>query len=125
MTWGPNLVPLPGMMFRLSSLNQIGGFDENNKYSMDLDVLLRMRKIGKIINTKRTLASFRWHAESTTVSSRGKSLKEAAAVKRKYLPKYLRPFAPLWEVPVGIATRLAARRVSALARKKQEQSPVS
>jgi GT2 family glycosyltransferase len=120
MTWGPNLVPLPGMMFRLSALNRIGGFDENNKYSMDLDVLLRMRKIGKIINTKRTLASFRWHSESTTVSSRTKSLKEASAVKRKYLPKYLRPFSPLWEAPVGVATKVAARRVTAAARKKSK-----
>lgn len=115
MTWGPNLVPLPGILFRKSALNAAGKFDENNKYSMDLDMLLRLRKVGRFINTKKTLASFRWHVSSTTVKNRDKVLKEAQAVQRRYLPKYLRPFSPLWEMPVRIATKIAANRLSYLA----------
>lgn len=117
MTWGPNLVPCPGILFRLSSLKKAGKFDVNNKYSMDLDMLLRLRKIGKFINTKTTLASFRWHPSSTTVANRKASLREAELVKRKYLPKYLRPIAPIWEMPVRLATIVAARRVNLLAKK--------
>jgi len=120
MTWGPDLVPLPGSLIRRSSLDKAGEYDVSLKYAMDLDMFLRLRKLGPFVNTKTVLASFRWHPTSTTVANRTGSLEEAAAVKRKYLPKYLRPFAPIWEVPVGIATRLAAHRVTSLARKKQQ-----
>jgi len=116
MTWGPNLVPCPGAVFRTSALKKVGEFDEENKYSMDLDMFLRLRKIGKFINTKRVQASFRWHPTSTTVANRDKSLKETEQVKRKHLHKFLRPFSPLWEIPVRLATRVAAKRVNIMAK---------
>ncbi|MFA5004398.1 MAG: glycosyltransferase [Candidatus Saccharimonadales bacterium] len=122
MTWGPDLVPLPGSLFRCSTLQQIGGFDTNNKWSMDLDVFLRLRKRGKFVNTKKTLACFRWHTGSQTVSNRPMVLKEAEMVKRKYLPRPLRLIAPFWERPVRIATTLAVRRVNNLSRRKANLS---
>lgn len=121
MTWGPNLVPLPGIVFRKSKLDIAGPFDEDNKYSMDLEMLLRLRKIGRFINTKKTLASFRWHPTSTTVANRNAALNEARTVKRKNLPKYLRPISFLWEIPVGFATKIAAKRVNDLAKRKSSQ----
>lgn len=118
MTWGPDLVPLPGIVFRHSSLQQAGGFDPNNKWSMDLDLLLRLRKIGKFINTKKVLASFRWHELSQTVANRPKVLQETEAVKRKYLPRPLRVIAFIWERPVRWATKLAVYRVNLIAKRK-------
>lgn len=117
MTWGPNLVPEPGILFRITALTKAGKFDESNKYSMDLDMLLRLRKIGPFVNTKATLAAFRWHESSTTVSNRKAVLDETEKVKRKYLPNLARFFAPLWEKPVRIATNLASKRVTKLANK--------
>lgn len=121
MYWGPNLVPLPGILFRRSALNKAGDFDPDNKYSMDLEMLLRLHKQGPFINTKQILAAFRWHTSSTTVSNRTAVLKETEQVKRKHLPKYLVPIAPLWERPVRVATRLAARRVNAIAAKTKNR----
>lgn len=118
MTWGPNLLPVPGALFRRSALKLAGDFDVNNKYSMDLDMFLRLRKIGKFINTRSVLASFRWHVDSTTVANRDKVLKETKIVKRRYLPRYLLAIAPLWEVPVDIATKIAAKRVNASGSRK-------
>jgi hypothetical protein len=115
MTWGPNLVPLPGMLFRRTALEAVGGFDEQLKYAMDLDVLLKLRKKGSFANTRATLAAFRWHSSSTTVANRTVSLNEAQAVKRRHLPPLVRPLAPLWEYPVRLATYAAAKRVSAKA----------
>ncbi len=120
MTWGPNLVPCPGAVFRLSAIRSVGAFDETNKYSMDLDMFLRLRKIGKFINTKRVQAAFRWHPTSTTVANRAKVVKETEAVKRKHLPKFLRPFTPLWNYPVRVATTFAARRVNHIAERSLE-----
>lgn len=116
MTWGPNLVPLPGMLYRKSALNVVGEFDEKNKFSMDLDMLLRLRKLGKFVNTKKKLAAFRWHPTSTTVANRKKGLIEARMVKRKYLPRPIQFIAPVWEFPVEIATKIATKHVNNLAK---------
>ena len=113
MTWGPNLVPLPGSMFRLSSLKKLDYiFDDTLRYAMDLDLFLRLRKLGPLVNVRMPVSSFRWHTTSTTVANRQASLKEAEEVKRRHLNGKIKFAAPLWEKPVRIATTIAAKRVS-------------
>ncbi|MGC1177241.1 MAG: glycosyltransferase [Candidatus Saccharimonadales bacterium] len=111
MTWGPDLVPMPGLLMRLSSLREVGEFDTNNKYCMDLEMLLRLRKHGKFVSTGKTLAAFRWHSNSQTVLNRDLVLRETMQVKHRNLSKPLRIIAPLWDGPVWLATRLAVRYV--------------
>ena len=111
MTWGPDLVPQPGALFRLSAVAGVGMIDASLSYAMDLDLLLRLRRVGGFVNTRTVLSSFRWHASSTTVANRTPSLDEAEMVKRRYLSPWQRALAPLWERPVRRATQLAARRV--------------
>lgn len=112
MTWGPNLLPCPGSLFRKTSLDSVGDFDENNKYSMDLEMFLRLRKLGKFTYVNNSLASFRWHSDSMSVASRAAATKEAEAVKRKFTPTPLRPLTPLWFIPVRIASLAAAKKLS-------------
>lgn len=112
MTWGPDLVPQPGALFRLDAVRKAGLLDPGLSYAMDLDLLLRLRRVGRFVNTRTVLSSFRWHASSTTVANRNPSLDEAELVKRRYLSPWQRRLAPAWERPVRFATRLAARRVS-------------
>lgn len=119
MTWGPNLVPLPGALFRLSAVKKVGVYDPTLKYAMDLDMLLRLRKVGSFINTGQVVGAFRWHPDSTTVAGRKASLAEAKLIKRRYLSLPLRFVAPLWEIPVDIATSLAAKKVTARAKEIQ------
>jgi GT2 family glycosyltransferase len=114
MKWGPNLVPLIGVLYRLSAANESGGYDTTLKYAMDLDMWLRLIKKGDFINTKATLGAFRWHKTSTTVANRQASLHEAQTVKRRYLARGVKPLAPLWESPVKVVTKMAARRVNRL-----------
>jgi GT2 family glycosyltransferase len=118
MTWGPDLVPQPGALFRLAAVREVGGLDPTLSYAMDLDLMLRLRRLGTFANTGRTLSCFRWHPTSTTVANRTASLAEAERVKRRYLSPAQRQLAPLWEGPVRAATRLAARRVNRLAQSK-------
>jgi GT2 family glycosyltransferase len=115
MSWGPDLVPLPGALFRLSAINKAGVFDPSLKYAMDLDMFLRLRKLGKFINVHRTIGVFRWHPTSTTVTDRMASIQESEQVKRRYLSKPLKVLAPIWEKPVRLATWFTVRRVNKLA----------
>jgi GT2 family glycosyltransferase len=121
MTWGPDLVPQPGALFRMSAVQRAGGLDESLRYAMDLDLLLRLRRFGAFSNTRTTLAAFRWHADSKTVANRNGSLSEGEIVKRRYLSPPMARAAWIWEGPVRVATRMAARRVEHLAAMKQSK----
>jgi glycosyltransferase involved in cell wall biosynthesis len=121
MGWGPNLLPQPASLTRLTALVAAGPYDESLKFAMDLDMFLRLKRSGAFISTKTEVAAFRWHPDSLTVANRDKSLAEAEMIKRRYLPVPLRRVAPGWELPVRWATRLAARQVGARSRKMADQ----
>jgi len=109
---GPNLIPHPAALIRLDSLIAIGGYDEKLTMVMDLDLFLRLRRVGEFVSTPETVSAFGWHPDSLTVSDRRKSAAEARMVKRRYLPRWALLFEPLWEYPVQWASALAARRLS-------------
>jgi GT2 family glycosyltransferase len=123
LSWGPDLIPQPGLLFRLADFRTVGGLDETLQFAMDLDLLLRLRQRGRFIDVGGPVSSFRWHSKSITVSDRAASLAESELVKHRYLPGALRIAAPLWDVPVRLATHLAARRVGARAATLAAQSP--
>lgn len=112
MTWGPDLVPQPGALFRLAAVREAGGLDPSLTYAMDLDLWIRLRGLGLFVNTGETLASFRWHPTSVTVAGRAASLDESEAVKRRYYPAALRRAAFVWERPVRWATSWAVARLN-------------
>ena len=105
---GPNLIPHPAAMIRRDALEAVGGYDESLQLVMDLDVFLKLKKLGTFVSTKTPVATFGWHPESLTVAGRVESEKEARAVKRRHLPLVLRPLSWLWEWPVAWASRVAA-----------------
>lgn len=106
--FGPNLIPHPAAMIRLSALEAAGGYDESLRLVMDLDVFLSLKKVGRFVSTTVPVAVFGWHDNSLTVAGRVESEKEARLVKRRHLTGWLRPVAWLWEWPVAWASRLAA-----------------
>jgi GT2 family glycosyltransferase len=110
-TFGPNLIPQPGALFRYADVVAVGGLDETVRLAMDLDLFLRLRKRGRLLALRRTLASFRWHADSATVSGQTESMEESDQLRMRYLP---RPFAVAYRVlrwPGRWALLLAKRRV--------------
>ena len=116
LAWGPDLVPHPSSMIRLDALEAIGGFDKTLKFAMDLDAMLKLRRRGRFIWTRVAVSGFRWHPDSLTVANRLASSTEAESVKRRHLPPVLRPFSPLWHLPIRWASAFAAGRVTARAR---------
>lgn len=119
--WGPDLIPHPGSVIRLDALEQIGGFDESLKYSMDLDAFLKLRQLGAFVSTRKSVSAFRWHPDSLTVSNRAASSAESEAVKYRHLSAPAKVLSPLWVWPVRWASSLAADLVSAKARRLESQ----
>jgi GT2 family glycosyltransferase len=117
--WGPDLIPQPGLLFRLADFQAIGGLDETLEFAMDLDLLLRLRRRGRFQYVPKTLATFRWHPDSLTVGFREASLAESEAVKKRYLPAFAKPISSAWELPVRWATRKMAGRLNARAQARR------
>ena len=115
--WGPDLIPQPGMLVRVEAWRQVGGLDESYRLAFDLDLLLRLRKHGRLVETPKIVSSFRWHADSLTVDDRSTNIAESERAKRAALSPTARRLAWIWEAPVRVATRAAANSVNRRAQK--------
>jgi glycosyltransferase involved in cell wall biosynthesis len=107
--WGPNLVPQPGSLARAAAVASAKRLDESLRYAMDLDLFLRLQRVGPIVYTPRTLAAFRWHEGSTTVSATANSEQEARYVRRRSWRGWERIAGRLLEVPAGLAGQVLYR----------------
>lgn len=114
--WGPDLIPQPGMLVRSWAWEEVGGLDVTYGLAFDLDLLLRIRKLGPLIDTGEIVANFRWHSDSLTVDNRQRNFAESERAKRSALPPSLKPLARVWEMPVRWATRVAVWEVNRRAR---------
>lgn len=110
--FGPQLIPQPGALYRREAFNQIGQLSNRFGWAFDFELFYSLSKIGKAVFVPQTLANFRWHPGSLSVSRRRESVKEASAVRVSHLPKLLKTISIIWEWPVMQATYLAGTRVS-------------
>jgi GT2 family glycosyltransferase len=117
LSWGPDLIPQPGMLVRRSAWDAVGGLDQSFRFAFDLDLLLKLKRCGGFVDVGQVVSSFRWHGDSLTVSDRTTSLVESERARRRSLSPTARRMAWLWERPVRVATRVAASEVSRRARR--------
>lgn len=94
---GPQMVPQPGSLFRVAAFRAVGGLDTSYKFAFDLDLLMKLRRVGRFRYVNQTLSRFRWHSDSLSVGGRGGSVAEASEIRRRYLPPVLRQLSVLWE----------------------------
>jgi len=119
LVWGPDLIPQPGMLVRRSAWQEVDGVDESLRFAFDLDLLLKLRRLGSLVDVGEVVSSFRWHGDSLTVSDRTTSLRESETARRRALSPRARRLAWMWEGPVRVATRLAAAEVTRRAKRAQ------
>lgn len=109
--WGPDLIPQPGMLVRADAWKKVNGVDESLTMAFDLDLLLKLKKLGPLVDCNQVVASFRWHTTSLTAADRATNLTESEQVKRRYLSPAQKKLKWSWEAPVRLATKVAAREV--------------
>lgn len=81
--WGPFLAPQPGSLYRRSDYYRVGGLDHSLKLAFDMDLFISLSSVGRVKKIRRTVANFRWHGGSLTVSNRHASIAEGSLVRRK------------------------------------------
>lgn len=118
LAWGPDLIPQPGMLVRREAWEKVGGLDASYRFAFDLDLLLKLKELGPLLDVGEIVSSFRWHGDSLTVGDRTTSLRESERARRDSLGKVARSCAWIWELPVRVATRAAARELHRRASRK-------
>jgi len=111
LSWGPDLIPQPGMLVRATHWRAVQGVDDSLSMAFDLDLLLKLKRRGPLVDCNAVVSSFRWHTTSLTASDRTRNLDESEDVKRRYLSPAQNKLKWTWETPVRIATRMAAHEV--------------
>lgn len=109
---GPFLAPQPGSVFRRDIFERLGGLDEDFNFAFDFDMFMSMRKFGKVSFINRTLANFRWHPDSLTVSQRHLSAREASKVRAKHAGSGLRTLVRVLNPIIERLTIWAGERIS-------------
>jgi glycosyltransferase involved in cell wall biosynthesis len=110
--FGPQLIPQPGSLYRRDAFERIGGLKSDFGWAFDFELFYSLSEVGKAAYLPNVLSSFRWHPGSLSVNRRLESVREASDVRKSHLPKIVRTFSELWELPVRILTYLAGLRVS-------------
>jgi GT2 family glycosyltransferase len=111
MRCGPQLVPQPGALFRRDMYEEVGGLDPQLKWAFDLDLFIKLTRLGTASYVPRTISKFRWHNDSLSVSGRVNSVNEASAVRVAALPKPIRSVCFVWEKPLQLLIRHGGRIV--------------
>jgi GT2 family glycosyltransferase len=112
LSFGPQLIPQPGALWRRESFNRVGGLSSDFQLAFDFDLFLKLSKLGPLRHVHQTLAQFRWHPDSLSVKRRWVSVSEASRVRRKHARGGLRAIAWFTEPVVMLATYLAGKLVS-------------
>lgn len=110
--FGPQLIPQPGALMRREAYMAIGGLNYEYKWAFDLDLIIRLKQVGRLSYINETLSMFRWHEGSLSVGGRRGSVKEASMIRRTFLPKSLRWLSPIWEVPLKSVILFAGYRLN-------------
>lgn len=110
--WGPGAMFMPSVLLRRSAILDAGGLDARLTHAADLDLMLRLRTMNRFAGTRSLVAVFRWHPTSLTVADARASLREAEAVRRRYLAGARRELYRIWSPLAGIFTRAAKRAVT-------------
>lgn len=121
LSWGPNLIPQPGGLFRRSAWEQLSGLESLFSQAFDTDLFLRMKAIGDVRYIEKTLANYRWHKDALSVGNRWRSITESS-LSRKRRSGLSILTSPIVDWPVRLSTLAAGKilsmRLSGIGRKK-------
>ena len=88
--WGPNLIPHPGTVVGLDALEAVGGFDSRLSYALDLDVFLKLRRVGGFISQPTETPPIRTHPDTATDPDRRPSPNQPIAENYRHERSWLR-----------------------------------
>lgn len=104
LTFGKDFVPQPGSILRREAVEIAGGINLHLKNAMDLDLFIRLRKVGRSVYLPREVSCYRLHDSSITLTKGSED--EGESVRRQYLSKRMILLYPLWRPVTRVVDRI-------------------
>jgi glycosyltransferase involved in cell wall biosynthesis len=86
-----NRVAQPGTFFTREAFEAVGGLDARYRYAMDYELWLKLGKRFPVTHVDRTLAVYRYHAESKTVAEADGFAPETLHASRRHGGRFFSP----------------------------------
>lgn len=102
--YGKDFIPQPGSLLRASDLFRIGGLNVKLRNAMDLEMFIKLTRLGKPVYIPQELSCYRLHSESITVSKGGTD--EAEDVRRTHQGRIAKSLYPMWRPAITIIDRI-------------------
>jgi glycosyltransferase involved in cell wall biosynthesis len=80
----PYNLPQPATFFRRDAYERVGGLDPRLTMAMDVDLWMKLAKLGEVRLTDRTLARFRIHEAAKSQAGAVTAVREDWAVRRRH-----------------------------------------
>jgi glycosyltransferase involved in cell wall biosynthesis len=80
----PTNLPQPATLFRAAAYREVGGLDLQLHYAMDVDLWLKLTRLGDGVILDETLAQFRIHAAAKTARAADAMLREDLRVRLRH-----------------------------------------
>lgn len=114
MRFGPQLVSQPASLFKREHFNAVGMLNPGLRYAFDLDLFIRLSKIGTLHAVPHVCAYFGWHSESLSVGSRSTAAREASSVRLGYYHRsyrwLMRPYEMILRRVITLMGRIVTYR---------------
>jgi len=111
MQFVPGLIKSETCVFRRAAICSVDGLGEQLRYAMDLDLILRLRAVGRFVRCREVQGVFCWHPGSITVANRENSFTEAQTAQRCGSRGFARRVAPLVQPLLKRLFLVMSRRV--------------
>jgi glycosyltransferase involved in cell wall biosynthesis len=98
----PNLIPNPGTLIKVATWERMGGYRGDLLFAGDLDLWLKISKVGEFSALKVPIAAFRFSKKTMTGGRRKEALKEASKVRVLNTPVKLRWLQKIWNPALTI-----------------------
>jgi hypothetical protein len=85
----PNPIPQPGSLFRRSSYIEAEGINPDLLFSMDLDLFIRLSKLGRLVKIDKTIASYTWTPGTISYENMFRADMESIRVRLAHTPFWL------------------------------------
>jgi len=82
--WGPCYIAQPSTFVASSAWREVGGLRSDLHYAMDLDLWLRLSRVGRIVHVREVLSEFRVHPRSKSVAAARLAHREARLVRTRH-----------------------------------------
>jgi glycosyltransferase involved in cell wall biosynthesis len=77
----------PTVMMRKSAVMQVGGYSEECRFAEDMDLILRLAEIGKLVNLPEVLVEYRQHPKSMSYAHCERQWEDAGKAVRRALAR--------------------------------------